>query len=661
MSVRTYLLPGLSQVLLLFGGLLLAVATLLLLRARDRNVEKREADRLERLSEASSRLARLRDRDVVVASLLEEIPRFMPCRSALLDEVSVKSNGYHDPRRLDAPLVNDAGVLLGTVYVDLDRRPHPGDAAALMQLAESARAALETISLLEVAEAARRRTEDILSSMSDAMMALDGQRRLTYLNPRAASLFGGTSEQLLGQLLSDLLPARLNPRLRTALEGAVMAERGEPVRLFWPESLSGASGSKGAWVDARAFRQAGGTTLFMQDITRQVETEEQLRQTAKMEAVGQLTGGIAHDFNNLLTVILGNLEMLEDLVSADPMAAELVGLAQRSARSAAGLTARLLAFARRQPLAPSDLDVGLLIGQLGALLRRTLGSGVEVRIERSGRLWSARADAGQLENAILNLAINARDAMKGDGSLTIRLANRQVSPDDFAGELPPSDYAEISLSDTGCGIDPDTLARVFEPFFTTKPVGAGTGLGLSMVYGFAKQSGGLITLESEVGRGTVVRLLLPRGGNITNNDRVLREQVALPRGQGERILVVEDAALVRHFVVNVLESLGYAVTAVRDGPSALSFLSSEPLPNIVITDVMLPAGFHGQDVAQAAKRLEPRLPVVFMSGFMDHDLLKDVLIDETFSFIRKPFRRADLAVHVRRLLVPAAEPDRPSE
>ena len=649
--MRTDPILELYQFLPLFGGLLVAAAVLLALRARDRKVEQREAHRLERLSEASSRLARLRDRETLVASLLAEIPRFMPCRNVALSEAVPTPSAEQDPRRLTAPLVSDAGTLLGTVQADLPRRPHPGDAAALMQLAESARAALETISLLESAEASHRRTEAILSSMSDAMLALDDEHRLTYLNERAASLFGGTSEVLLGRPLFDLLPTRFDPRLRQDLESVVVARRDEPTRLFWPESLRGSPRSSGAWVNARVFRHASGTTLFMQDITRQVETEEQLRQTAKMEAIGQLTGGIAHDFNNLLTVILGNLEMLEELTSADPMASELVGLAQRSARSAAGLTARLLAFARRQPLAPTDIDVGLLIRQLGALLRRTLGSGIQVRIERSGPLWSARADAGQLESAILNLAINARDAMKGNGIVTVRLANREIAPDDLAGELAPGDYSEICLTDTGHGIDPETLARVFEPFFTTKPVGAGTGLGLSMVYGFAKQSDGLVTLESEVGRGTTARLLLPRGGIVTNNNFVLREQATLPRGAGERILVIEDTALVRRFVVNVLENLGYVVTAVRDGRTAVALLGSEPVPDLVVTDVMLPDGIDGQEVAHAARRLKATLPIVFMSGFMDHDLLKEILTDEGISFIRKPFRRADLAVHVHRLLI----------
>ena len=643
-------LPQPFRLLILLGGLLLAGAILVVLRARDRRVERREARRLERLAEASSRLVRLRGRDVVEAALLAAIPGLLNCRSLHLDREASGLPCDKDPRRLHAALVNDAGVVLGSIEVELVQRARPGDAAALTQMVDSATAALETTSLLESAEASGHRTKVILSTMSDAMLALDNEHRLTFLNPQAALLLSAPIEALLGRKLFDLLPARADPRLKGELERLVVTKRDETARLFWPDAESEPSRLRGAWVMVRASRHEGGTTLFMQDITRQVETEEQLRQTAKMEAIGQLTGGIAHDFNNLLTVILGNLEMLEELTTRDAMASELVALAQRSARNAAGLTARLLAFARRQPLAPTDINIALLVGQLGALLRRTLGSGIMIRIEQSEQLWTARADAGQLENAIINLAINARDAMKGNGTLTLSLSNRAIGFEDLAGELAPGEYTQIRLTDTGHGIEPDLLARVFEPFFTTKPVGAGTGLGLSMVYGFAKQSGGCVTLESMVGRGTTATLMLPRGGPVTNNDLMLRSQVALPRGEGERILVVEDAALVRRFVVNVLENLGYAVTTAQDGESALTTLAGEFKPDLVVTDVMLPGGLDGQDVARAARRLNPAVPIVFISGFTDHDLLNDLLQDRKMSFIRKPFRRSDLAVHVRRQL-----------
>ena len=635
----------------LLGGLLLAAATLLLLRARDRRVERREAKRLARLADASSRLVRMRQREDVLASLLATIPDFVASRDVIFEEQLSVTTSESKPRQLRMPLVNDAGEVLGMVSLDLLRRPDPGDMAALRQLVESATAALETIYLLKSAEASRLRTETILSSMSDAMLALDRHYCLTFLNRNAATLLGGSREALLGRQLFDLLPPDAEPELREELQRLVATDQEGAVRLHWPPAHDERRRA-GAWVMARAFQHADGLTLYMQDITRQVETEEQLRQTAKMEAIGQLTGGIAHDFNNLLTVMLGNLETLEEIVASDSLASELVNLAQRAGRSAAGLTARLLAFARRQPLAPTDIDVGALATRLGALLRRTLAAGIDIRIDRGPKLWSARADAGQLENAILNLAINARDAMKGTGRLTLRLLNRVIEPDDLAGELAPGDYAEISLVDTGCGIEPDILARVFEPFFTTKPAGAGTGLGLSMVYGFAKQSGGTVALESEPGRGTVARLLLPRGRGPVDSDPTFRAQVALPRGQGQLILVVEDTALVRRFVVNVLQDLGYVVTAVRDGPAAVRALATGPAPDLVVSDVALPGGLDGQDVVRAARDKVPSMPIIFMSGNMNHDLLNKVLLDRRMSFISKPFRRADLAVHVHRQLAP---------
>ena len=386
--------------------------------------------------------------------------------------------------------------------------------------------------------------------------------------------------------------------------------------------------------------------------------EEALRQAQKMEAVGNLTGGIAHDFNNLLTIISGSLDMLRRRVDiGDARALRLVDQAIEGANRAAALTHRLLAFSRQQPLAPEPVDPNKLVAGMSDLLRRTLGENVAIETVLAGGLWRTHADRNQLENALLNLAVNARDAMLDGGKLTIETANAHLD-EAYAAErrdVTPGQYVMIAVCDTGAGMPPDVIARAFEPFFTTKPVGKGTGLGLSQVYGFAKQSGGHVAIYSEPGHGTTVKLYLPRFRQADEraehrSDLGHPERTAVPNGQGETILVVEDEAMVREFSVAALEEAGYRVLAAEDGPSGLALLDAYPEAALLFTDVVLTGPLNGRKIADEAWRRRPGLKVLFTTGYTRNAIIHHGRLDEGVNLIGKPFSAAALAERVRRLL-----------
>jgi signal transduction histidine kinase/CheY-like chemotaxis protein len=382
--------------------------------------------------------------------------------------------------------------------------------------------------------------------------------------------------------------------------------------------------------------------------------EETLRQSQKMEAVGQLTGGVAHDFNNLLQVIIGNLDTIQRHLPED--AARLrrsAAQALNGARRAAALTQRLLAFSRRQPLDPKPLNVNSLVTGLSELIHRTLGETVAVETVLAAGLWQVEADANELEAAILNLAVNARDAMADGGRLTIETANAHIDEAYAASffELTPGQYVSIAVSDTGCGMDPDTVARAFEPFFTTKPVGQGTGLGLSQVYGFVKQSGGHVKIYSEVGEGTTVKIYLPR--LIADADALSEEtaEIVAPDGDSdETILVVEDDDDVRTYSVDILRELGYRVLDAHDGASALRLLERQARVDLLFTDVVLPGGMTGAQMAEQARRLRPTLKVLFTTGYARNAIIHQGRLDKGVRLITKPFSSTDLGAKVRDVL-----------
>ena len=385
------------------------------------------------------------------------------------------------------------------------------------------------------------------------------------------------------------------------------------------------------------------------------EAYEALRQAQKMEAVGQLTGGIAHDFNNLLTGITGSLDIVQRRIAAGRAseAERFISAAVTSANRAAALTHRLLAFSRRQPLDPKPVNANRLVSSMEELLRRTLGEGIQMEIVTSGGLWATHCDPHQLENAVLNLCINARDAMPEGGKLTIETANSHLDSTYAAKarDVRPGQYVCISVSDTGTGMSKDTMEKVFEPFFTTKPIGQGTGLGLSMVYGFARQSDGYAKIYSEVGQGTTVKIYLPRFRGEADDAEPLEPatDMRMPAQDGEVVLVVEDETAVRDLVVEVLKELGYQALEAVDGPSALKLLEGNARVDLLVTDVGLP-GLNGRQLADAARQTRPDLRVLFMTGYAANAALNGGFLDPGMEMITKPFAIDALAQRIRDMV-----------
>ncbi|WP_207210332.1 GAF domain-containing hybrid sensor histidine kinase/response regulator [Lichenibacterium ramalinae] len=384
-------------------------------------------------------------------------------------------------------------------------------------------------------------------------------------------------------------------------------------------------------------------------------TEEQLRQSQKMEAVGQLTGGLAHDFNNLLTGIIGAHDLIKRRLAqnrADEIG-RYVDIATASATRAAALTHRLLAFSRRQTLDPKPTDVDRLVSDMVDMIRRTVGPSINIDVINGPDLWLALVDPPQLENALLNLCINARDAMPDGGRLTIEADNCWIdSRNAIARDFEAGAYLKLSVSDTGTGMPPDVMARAFDPFFTTKPLGQGTGLGLSMIYGFAKQSGGQVRIHSQAGQGTTVALYLPRhDGGSADRRTPIEDTAAMPRAeQGETVLVVDDEPAVRMLVGDVLSDLGYTALEADDGKSGLKILQSRARIDLLVTDVGLPGGMNGRQVADAARVLRPGLKVLFITGYAENAVVGNGHLDPGMAVLTKPFAMDDLAAKIRTLI-----------
>jgi len=384
-------------------------------------------------------------------------------------------------------------------------------------------------------------------------------------------------------------------------------------------------------------------------------SQEALRQAQKMEAVGQLTGGLAHDFNNLLAGISGSLELMQSRIAQGRIAdvERYIQAAQGASKRAAALTHRLLAFSRRQTLAPKPTNIIQLVSGMEELIRRTVGPSVGIETVNAAGLWPSLIDPGQLENAILNLCINARDAMPDGGKITIETGNRWM--DRSAAEqrgLEPGQYISLCVSDTGTGMPPDIIARAFDPFFTTKPIGQGTGLGLSMIYGFAKQSGGSVGIYSELGQGTMVCIYLPRHlGEAPDIDPALDPSEAARAEAGETVLVIDDEPLVRMLVVDVLTELGYTAIEAVDGPSGLKFINSDLRIDLLVTDVGLPGGMNGRQVADAARTVRPDLKVLFITGYAENAVLSHGHLDPGMHVVTKPFAMDALAARIRELIV----------
>jgi signal transduction histidine kinase len=412
-----------------------------------------------------------------------------------------------------------------------------------------------------------------------------------------------------------------------------------------------------------ALEKANGTLL--KQIDEREKAEAALRQAQKMEAIGHLTGGVAHDFNNLLQIILSSLGMLRRRAVRWNLSPEVlpdfqsfVDSATEGANRAAGLTRQLLAFARRQPLEPTRIDVNKLVAGMSELLRRTLGEAVAVETVLAGGLWPIFADANQLESALVNLAVNARDAMDGGGKLTIETGNAFLDENYVRAieDVEPGQYVMVAVTDTGSGMTKDVLASAFEPFFTTKDIGQGTGLGLSQVYGFVKQSGGHIKIYSELGEGTTVKLYLPRLVSPESEaDRDPAEQVLPKAAQSELILVVEDEEAVRGFTVEMLRELGYGILEAATGQAALRLIDANPGIQLLFTDVGLPGGVNGRQLADEALKRRPDLRVLFTSGYTRNAIVHGGRLDAGVALIGKPFTYAALAEKIRQVLSNGAD------
>jgi signal transduction histidine kinase/CheY-like chemotaxis protein len=395
------------------------------------------------------------------------------------------------------------------------------------------------------------------------------------------------------------------------------------------------------------------------ELAERLKAEEALRQAQKMEAVGQLTGGVAHDFNNLLTVIMGGLETIRreaDKLESGPSLQRIQRAAAMSAHAserAATLTARLLAFSRRQALDPKPIDPAKLVTGLADLLQRTLGETITLETVTGAGLWRTIADPGELENALVNLAVNARDAMPGGGRLTIECSNALLD-EAYVATIPEpvaaGQYVLVAVTDSGCGMDEETASRVFEPFFTTKEVGRGTGLGLSQVYGFVRQSGGHVRIYSELGVGTTVKIYLPRlKGEAGPVDEGAPRRTVV-HGGNETILLVEDHEDLRGYSTGILAELGYRVIAASDGAEALRLLESEPAIDLLFTDVVLPGGMDGRRLADEATRRQPQLKVIFTTGYTRNAIVHNGRLDPGVELIGKPFSAETLALRVRDIL-----------
>lgn len=440
---------------------------------------------------------------------------------------------------------------------------------------------------------------------------------------------------------------------------AEMAETNRGVVALYAEleaqaaQLREAGATLESQVAARTAELAQANERLKAEAAERERMGDDLRQSQKMEAVGQLTGGIAHDFNNLLTGILGSLDLMQSRMAQGRTENlhRYIELAMSSAHRAASLTHRLLAFARRQPLDPRPTDVNALIGGMSDLLRRTTSEAVELRIVPEPGLWPTLCDPHQLENAILNLVINARDAMPEGGVLTVTTANgrRDVAErDPRKRELPP-EYVCLSVSDTGTGMPPEVMARAFDPFYTTKPLGQGTGLGLSMIYGFSRQSGGQVLIESAVGSGTTVSICLPRHDAVAVEAAPAGGTKEVPRGAGETVLVVEDERIVRDLIVEVLHDLGYQALQAADGPSGLRVLQSSVRIDLLVSDVGLP-GLNGRQLAEQAREARPDLKVLFITGYAEGAASPSGFLDQGMALITKPFAVDTLMARIRAII-----------
>jgi PAS domain S-box-containing protein len=534
--------------------------------------------------------------------------------------------------------------------------------AAALQKRRSDPPASELVSANEQLVVAALRSETRFRAYFDVspeylyLLRLTSEDRFVFedVNPAGARLYGLSREQIIGRTPADLdsenAGESINRHARMALR------TGGPVTY----ELSRTFGSHpratiNTIVAPVEGSQDGGLVLVCgRDLTVQRHAEEALRQAQKMEAIGQLTGGIAHDFNNLLAAVMGSLELMQNRIVQGRLNEldRYVQAAQVASKRATALTHRLLAFSRRQTLSPKLTDVDRLVKGLEELVRRTIGPSIELDVAATENLWITQVDQNQLENAILNLCINSRDAMPDGGRITVETSNFEVDERMAQeGDLRAGQYVALIVSDTGTGMSQEVASRAFDPFFTTKPLGSGTGLGLSMIYGFAKQSGGHVRIYSELGRGTTVCIYLPRSLAATEEAQDVAQLVIPQRATaGETVMVVDDEETVRMLIVEVLRESGYSALEARDGASGLEILRSDQRIDLLVSDVGLPGGMNGRQLADAARALRPHLKILFITGYAENAVINHGHLDPGMQIMTKPFPMEALGARIREMI-----------
>jgi PAS domain S-box-containing protein len=507
-------------------------------------------------------------------------------------------------------------------------------------------------------KASQQRFQDFAQSSADWFWETDGDLRFTYMSPNVERILGVRPEWHYGKTREELVGEGYDRRVWDDHFETLKSHR--PFRDF--NYLRVGENIEPRWLSTSGVPMFDTDGTFLgyrgtaRDITAQKRTEEALQQALKMEAVGQLTGGVAHDFNNLLGVIIGNLDFLAEELAGDTGKLPLIDAALGAAESGANLNRQLLAFSRKQVLKTSVIDLSMHIHKMLDMLNRTLGETIAVHTRLLPELQKVEIDTSQFDSALLNLVVNARHAMPAGGQLTIETENTELGARDvrhYEG-VSPGRYVMVSISDTGTGMSPEIMAQVFDPFFTTKDVGEGSGLGLSMVFGFVKQSRGHVTISSVEGAGTTIRLYFP----VSDDEKPILEKTeprAIPKGDGQRVLIVEDDEGLRTAAKMMVTSLGYRAVAVPDGEAALAKLNGNEAFDVMFVDVVLPRGMNGVELVKQASTRNPAIRVLFTSGYTNDAMLLNGVAREELELLSKPYRRDELARALGRVLEAGSE------